>query len=139
MNKTRKRKTLWLSEIYQSLWFGCHLNLNHLGHRPGCPVPATVAFWPPSPSWPAAGPESPFLLSLGKSDGHLVNWLGHQIVITGENVTLLIQVYLKLSFHFVPVMFKGRCPLHSLVLSLESTLFLSKDLLVGLLQSLVSN
>lgn len=46
-------------------------------------------------------------------------------------------VYLKLSFYFVPVMFKGGCPLHSLILGFKSTLFFSEDLLVGLLQSLL--
>lgn len=132
--------TLWISGSYRWQWFDCHLNQNHLGHILGCPELATVVVWPPGPSWHGADPESPFLLSLGKSGHHLAIRLGLQSWLlkrmTYSNICGM--VYLKLSFYFVPVMFKSGSPLHSLVLCFKCTLFLSKNLLVGLLQSLLS-
>lgn len=70
----------------------------------------------------------------------LIDLLNRLVVaaLTARHIYICGVVYLKLSFYFVPVMFKGGSPLHSLVLCLKSTFLFPKDLLVGLLQSLLS-
>lgn len=123
--------------IYQWQWCGCHQSQNHWGRRSGSPEPAIVAIWPPNLSWLVGGLEFPFLLSPWKSVqfSQLVRNETHSLS-SQYSVTHVMLLYLKLAFHFVPVMFKRCCPLHCLVFCLKSALLFPQDLLVCLLQSL---